>query len=114
MYKLPDFPGNLVVSESSIVTAVAQDAAVAQVKFLAQQLLHAMGMEKKKKKKGTNFQISDGHVMYSIGNTINNNIITLYGNRLICSLQSKVYINVKSHLKLSSYCVSTHFDKKYF
>ena len=39
--------------ESSVVTEAAQVTAVAQVQFLAQEILHAMGGAKKKKKKGS-------------------------------------------------------------
>ena len=44
-----EFPGGLVGKGSSIVTAAARVAAVALVGSLAQELLHAAGIAKKKK-----------------------------------------------------------------
>ena len=46
-----EFPGGAVSQGSSIVTAVAQVTAEAQVQSLAQKLPHAKSTAKKKKKK---------------------------------------------------------------
>ena len=42
-----EFPGGLVVKGSGVVTAVAWAAAVARVRSLARELLHAAGVAKK-------------------------------------------------------------------
>lgn len=42
--------GGLPVKGSSIVTVMSQVAAMAQVQYVAQELLHSTGMAKKKKK----------------------------------------------------------------
>ena len=46
-----EFPGGQVSYGSGIVTAMAQDTAVAQVLPLVLELLHAAGMAKKQNKK---------------------------------------------------------------
>lgn len=48
-YNALEFPCGTAGEGSSLVTAMAQAAAVAQVASLAQELLHAKGTAKKKK-----------------------------------------------------------------
>ena len=60
-------------------------ACLVELHILIAWLEHLCGWNRWKGLKGTNFQspkkISPGDVMYSTGNTVNNIIITLYGDR---------------------------------
>ena len=60
--RLLEFPGGPAGKASSIVSVVAWVIALAQVRSLTRELLHAMGVVKKKKKRLL-FQMRDTQIM---------------------------------------------------